>query len=96
LIQACWVELDSIKTSFPELPQKRHRSAEKTLIALLNEFKTEMAKQISELKKECESKIKGMEVVNESLTKEVISHKESNAKLKTQGQTTCAGGSYSI
>ena len=51
---------------------------------MLNEFKTDMTKKISELKEEYETKIKGMEIVNDSLTKEVSLLKETNAKLKTQ------------
>jgi hypothetical protein len=50
---------------------------------MLHEFKIDMAK-IPELKEKYDTKIKGMEMVNDSLTKEVSLLKETNAKLKTQ------------
>ena len=81
-------ELDSIKASIQDLPTKKDIDSLKiSFVDLLNEFKTEMGEKISELKEEYESKIKGMEIVNENLTKEITSLRDSNAKLKTQVTT---------
>lgn len=85
-------ELDTTRKHLQDLPTRKDVDSLKQSFVLLNDFQNDIANKISDLKEEYENKIKGIEMVNESLAKEIKSLKELNAKLKTDRQTTSPRG----